>query len=66
MTSQKIKMSSGKCVTDTTKSISNFVKKLGETPMAELYPAFTYSGIFFVALIGVSWAISLLDKSGEA
>ena len=34
--------------------------------MAELYPAFTYSGIFFVALIGVSWAISLLDKTEDA
>ena len=34
--------------------------------MAELYPAFTYSGIFFVFLIGVSWAISLLDKTEDA
>ena len=66
MTSQKIKMLSGKCVTDTTKSISNFVKKLGETLMDEFYKVSTYSGIFFVALIGLSWAISLLDKSGEA
>ena len=66
MTSQKIKMLSGKCVTDTTKSISNFVKKLGETLMDEFYKVSTYSGIFFVALIGFSWAISLLDKTGEA
>ena len=66
MTSQKIKMLSGKCVTDTTKSISNFVKKLGETLMDEFYKVSTYSGIFFVALIGVSWVISLLDKTGEA
>ena len=61
-----IRIQSEKCVTDTTKPISNFVKKLREILMAELYPAFTYSGIFFVALIGVSWAISLLDKSGKA
>jgi len=53
-------------VIDTTKRISNFVKKLGETLMDEFYKVSTYSGIFFVALIGFSWAISLLDKTGEA
>ena len=53
-------------MTDITKSISNFVKKLGETLMDEFYKVSTYSGIFFVALIGFSWAISLLDKTGEA
>ena len=62
----KIKQSSEKCVIDTTKLISNFVKKLGETLMDEFYKVSTYSGIFFVALIGLSWAISLLDKTGEA
>ena len=66
MTFQKIRMSSGKCVIVTTKSILNFVKKLGETLMDEFYKVSTYSGIFFVALIGVSWVISLLDKTGEA
>ena len=34
--------------------------------MNEYYTISTYSGIVFVFLIGVSWAISLLDKSGEA
>ena len=66
MTSLKIKQQSEKCVIDTTKRISNFVKKLGETLMDEFYKVSTYSGIFFVALIGFSWAISLLDKTGEA
>jgi len=65
MTSQKIRMSSGRCAIDTTKSISNFVKKLEETLMAELYPLFTYTGLGFCVLIGLSWGISLFDKSGE-
>tara|TARA_B100001057_G_scaffold288644_1_gene288739 strand:+ start:4431 stop:4631 length:201 start_codon:yes stop_codon:yes gene_type:complete len=65
MTSQKIKWLSERYVTDTTKLISNFVKKLGETLMAELYPLFTYTGLGFCVLIGLSWGISLFDKSGE-
>ena len=60
-----IKMSSEKSATECINFTLNAAKKQDATLMDEFYKVSTYSGIFFVALIGVSWAISLLEKSPE-
>ena len=65
MGSMMRRMSSEKSVTECINFTSNAAKKQDGILMDEFYKVSTYSGIFFVALIGVSWAISLLEKSPE-
>ena len=62
----RTKILSEKSVTGITNFISNSVKNKDAILMVELYPLFTYTGLGFCVLIGLSWAISLLDKTGEA
>ena len=61
-----IKIPSEKSATGTTNSISNFAKNKDAILMDNnYYDLFTYTGLGFCVLIGLSWAISLLDKTEQ-
>ena len=60
------KISSEKSVIECTNFTSNVAKKQDAILMDNnYYDLFTYTGLGFCVLIGLSWAISLLDKSDQ-